>query len=93
MVIRLLILLHFSGEQSNEEGLQIMLLQKISDIGWKKLLIYICITIFLLFVLSLIVILGSLLLMDKYDDRYQEPEALGMYRDEVIIYNSDCNLN
>ncbi|WP_130860550.1 hypothetical protein [Gracilibacillus phocaeensis] len=66
-----------------------MLLQKISEIGWKKLLLYIVITIFLLCALSLIAILGSLLLMDKYDDRYQEPEALGMYHDEIVTKNID----
>ncbi|WP_182201686.1 hypothetical protein [Paraliobacillus salinarum] len=56
-------------------------MQRILDLGWKKLLIYFVITIVSLVIIGFTILFGTLLLMDKFDDRHQNSEQ------EVIQYN------
>ncbi|WP_018933231.1 hypothetical protein [Gracilibacillus lacisalsi] len=56
------------------------MLERIKSVGWKKICLYIIIVIFLLIIFSFVILFGTLLLMDKYDDRYDE--------NELTLYNA-----
>ncbi len=45
------------------------------DVGWKKLLIYFVISIISLVIIGFTIIFGALLLLNEFDNRYQEPET------------------
>ncbi|MFB1051991.1 hypothetical protein [Paraliobacillus sp. JSM ZJ581] len=63
------------------------MIQRILDLGWKKLLIYFVIIIISLAIIGFTIIFGTLLLMDKFDDRYQTLEQ------ETTQYNGEINFS
>ncbi|UOQ48751.1 hypothetical protein MUN88_00895 [Gracilibacillus caseinilyticus] len=51
-----------------------MLIERMKELGWKKLLLYSVIIFVSLVIIGFTIIFGGLLLLDQFDDRYQEPE-------------------
>jgi len=49
------------------------------ELGWKRLLGYSLVLVISLAVVGFIIIFGALLLLDQFDNRYQEPEAYPFY--------------
>ncbi|WP_163582101.1 hypothetical protein [Gracilibacillus saliphilus] len=52
-----------------------MLKQKLKELGWKRLLMYMVISFILFAIIGFTIIFGGLVSLDKLDDRYQQPEA------------------
>ncbi|SHN23946.1 hypothetical protein SAMN05216179_2725 [Gracilibacillus kekensis] len=51
------------------------LLQRMKDIGWKKLLIYLVFSVVCIVIIGFSIVFGALLLLDRFDTRYQETEV------------------
>ncbi|UOQ84736.1 hypothetical protein [Gracilibacillus salinarum] len=47
--------------------------ERMKELGWKKILLYSVISIILLVIIGFTIIFGALLILDQFDDRYQEP--------------------
>ncbi|SFL61932.1 hypothetical protein SAMN04487943_102483 [Gracilibacillus orientalis] len=51
------------------------MIQMMKELGWKKLLVYIVTIVISLVIIGVTVTFGALLLLDKFDNRFQEPET------------------
>ncbi|WP_073202398.1 hypothetical protein [Gracilibacillus kekensis] len=51
------------------------MLQRMKDIGWKKLLIYLVFSVVCIVIIGFSIVFGALLLLDRFDTRYQETEV------------------
>ncbi|WP_058306345.1 hypothetical protein [Gracilibacillus massiliensis] len=51
------------------------MLQRMKGIGWKKLVIYFVFSVVCIVIIGFSIVFGALLLLDKFDTRYEEPEV------------------
>ncbi|GAE94819.1 hypothetical protein JCM21714_4013 [Gracilibacillus boraciitolerans JCM 21714] len=54
------------------------MIKNLKNLGWKKLLIYSISIVIVFIVLGFTIMFGTLLLLDQFDNRYQDPETYGM---------------